>query len=688
MFWVPTSEGGVRVFGSRGGFEVGGTDVHRWLVRLLPFLDGTHSLAELTKSLTPVRREKVESIVERLYRRGLLEDVGKERAHSLSQVEQRLYASQLDYLAQHTDAAGQRFQSYRERQVLVLGEGLMSSALLAAALRSGCRLITLALVDPDEASAARAYAIAGTARQAEDPRCIVIEPIPPGATAVHHRTELERLVAESGAVIHLSKDHKLASALDRWCAKYDKVLAQGVVAGRQAWLGPVNGPGAYDWPWAAAGRRLSCWPSNHVEPTGDAAAEEALNGPQCAMAANALVQRLVNYTTGIDGGSTGKVLRLDLASLSTSTHQFLPHPLALPAEPRTAAEFLRRISELQTGPALADASFARAAAACLDERAGILAGLDERHFHQLPFWVAEVRVSDPVGLLALRGASPKVYGAGFEFSTARHRAVRRALLLYASAVLDQRRLVHRHGAPAGRADGQETGNALWGWRIDDGQACLLPVRQVFGTNDDYRSALPLGVASGSSFHAAVEAALLQHCEALTVAASRTSQEVRTVDLAHAELDDVGRRLLSILRLLGADVRAYEITGALAVPTFTLYLGDRAVTHIARWTPAEALRDGLEQVLLAHQSLVAGEPEYHPPAVPTWLRPQRPLSPYGPYAPTPAASLAGDERVFALARALLRHGWRPVVVPLDHDPALSKVMPYALRVIMETGEDAG
>jgi hypothetical protein len=274
-----------------------------------------------------------------------------------------------------------------------------------------------------------------------------------------------------------------------------------------------------------------------------------------------------------------------------------------------------------------------------------------------------VAVSDPVGHLAARGAAPVVHGAGLEFATARHRAARRGLELYASAMLDRRLLLAADGkTPAPIGDGW-----LWGWALDGSGPRLVPASAVFPSDGSL-----VGVASGPTWASALELALLAHCqEAALAEALAAPTPLPAIPLDLVPLDEVGQRLVRVLRAARAPLAAHDLTGTLGVPTCTLCLGERAVAHASGATLAEALREALEQALLAWQADLTGQPEYRPAPVadlPPALR-GRPREP-------PAGA-----RASSLATALRARGSLPVAVPLDHDPALAAVLPYALRVVL-------
>ncbi len=648
VHWVPTGSGGVHAVTSRGRFTLPGGDGHRWVTRLTPFLDGTHTVAQLTASVPPERRAKVEEVLRWLHRHGLVRDLSRERPHTLTDADQRRYAGTLRYLAEHTEAAGHRFQRYRNSPVLVVGAGAALVTLLRATLRAGSRQVTV--VDTGAADRDRLVDVVSAAVRVDpDQMCTLLD-----------GEATPELVGAVDLVMHVAGPDTLprAEKLDALCADRGAALCQAVIADGEAWLGPVSDPDDPATQWTAAWRRLGTWP---------AAAPSLVDDGVLDLLAAQLVLRCLRRLTGIDDAAGHTVVRLDTGTLGTSIHPFTPHPLAVPATAQTAGDFSRRIAELRAAPEAGDADFSRAASSLVDEHTGVLTYLGERSFQQLPLWVTEATVTDP------RGVAATVHGAATGFTTARHRAARRALELYASAMFDRRRLLAADGTvpdvPPPPGDGW-----LRGWRLDDRGERLVPASAVFTTAPGGPH-LPAGVASGPTWAAAVETGLLRLCRELTVADALTAAgpfpavELDRAGLDGTALDEAGQRMLGILRLFRAPVTAYDITGALGVPTYAVYLDGRPVAYAAGWSPADALRDGLEQAVLACQSDLAGEPDYRPPPVPGLLNRAREGRP----SPPPA----GYARVVDVLAARVGP---PVAVPLDHDPALATALPFAVRVV--------
>jgi len=710
VFWSSVDDRGVYAFGCRGGFALNEPDIHRWIERLAPFLDGTRTLGDLAKSLTPERRRRVEEIVHLLHRHGMIEDLSGDEPHGLSDLAQRVYAGQIRYLAQHVEAAARRFEHYRRRQALLMGAGESLLALVQATLRSGVQSITIGVTGERVTDQERLRDILDEAHHRDPEQSWTWLEIDPHGGRHGDDQRLAPLIEDADLVVSVSDASSLGgpASLERLCVRLRKVCCQAIIdiARDQAWVGPVcdpETPGGSSWEGArrrighlASVADVASGPDPFSDRTDDDASRRQPPRSSAALVAASLSLRCFRHLCGVAKEDAASVVVIDLARLSTRTHRFASHPLAVAAAPRNAAQRKARIAELEAGPVIDDLTFARAAALFVDERVGILTSLDEKHYQQLPLWVTEAQASDPVGILAVRGVSGVVHGAALDFAPARHRAVRAALELYASAMLDERLVVGHDGrsmpSDAGSAPGAR--GWLWGWRLDGGGERLVPVQavfdSVFGSKANGHARLPVGVASGPSWAAAIEAALLRRVaqvtltEALETESAFPAIPLDEIPIDGAPLDAVGLRLLHILRRAGAQVTAQDITGRLQIPAFALYLGKRttATAQAAGWTAADALRDGLERVLLAHQSALTGETQYAPPPLPPL-----PFSGSGSRTAAGASRAAGwpawnerPARVAEVARALASRYGLAVAVPLDHDPALNSALPYAVRIV--------
>jgi hypothetical protein len=444
-------------------------------------------------------------------------------------------------------------------------------------------------------------------------------------------TELARLLARSGAqrvriaadvataanadlVVQVSDrlvpEHALA--VDRACRDWDLPVVHGIRRGAELWVGTDGIESAW--------RRLNRW-GGDPGPTGPLTPEAV------AAAAGLLGMTAFRVLTGVaEPADEHTVIRLELTTLRTSTHRFLPYTKDFPAG-------------VTEGPALEPETLDVAGIRLVDPRLGVLGEVSERDFVQLPLNVAAVRVA---------GWSTPVTGAGLTVKEARWRAVLAGLAAYAATTVEPARLV----------DGRVRGRRLaGGTRLVDRDA-------VFTAPDR-----PLvGVAARYTWPDAVSSALLDVCARLTVGLLPGAEPAR-LDPADLDPNQEALAYLRILEILGVRPGVDDVTGPLGVPTLAFRAGERTVAYVSAYRPRDALADGLRALVLDEQARRAGQPVYAPPEVPM----TRPAVTKGrPPAPCTEAELVD---------ALLAHGLDPVVVPLDHDVEVHRIVPYLARVVM-------
>ncbi|MBZ4323630.1 hypothetical protein [Streptomyces huiliensis] len=628
VLFVPTPDG-AHVFGAGADVALRGPAAYRLLDRLAPHLDGSTELDALVRGLPDGTRTAVERLVRRLETAGCLVDAAADLPHDLSARELDTYAAEIAFVEYHASSAARRFQTYRDSAVTVVGAGPVFTALVCSALRSGVRRLR-AVHAPDGDADPGADSTADADRLSELAAEAALRDPDQTLERVPFSDAEEARLATADAVLHVAAGPAAdrAPRLDRLCRASGTLLVQGVVLDDVAWLGPP-GPD-----WSSAWSRLRARPPYR---TGT-----FLTGPAAAVVAGHLGLAALRALAGIaEPGARTVLTRIDLETLRTSTHAFLPHPAARPAGPEPVEEFTARIGRLRAAAPSGEDEFSGAAAACFDPYTGVLRTLDEGDFTQVPLHVTEA-----VPHLADSGG-PRVFGAGRDFAEARRQAALRGLARYAAASPDPRRY-----GPDG---------TVWGWDLAGERAVPVPAGTAFSAGT--------GLAARPSWDDAVDDALGQHCARL---AAEDVAEGRTrpvpLDLADAPAGERTGRYLGLLRAAGGTVRVADIGGALGVPVLAWWLDGRPV---AAACGPDAAAEGLERALLARQSAMTDESAYAPEPPPGLGEPPAPGAPAA-WPPPPV-------RVRLLS-ALRSRGLRAVAVPLDHDPAVHEVIPFALRVV--------
>lgn len=677
-YWVVSADG-FHAFTNRGPVALGGAPIGTWVERLAPLLNGERTLAELTADLAPERRVLVERIVTLLAERGVLRETGDDESSSSGAGALDRYRAELAFVGWFRSSPARAFARHRGGSALVVGAGRLLAPVVGAGLRSGLRQVRTVVTSecPTDLEALEGEAERGRAGE-PDQRCDWTL----GGTAWADAAAV--LLEDVDAVLHVSDQPMAARAglLEALCAQHGIPVAHALTDGDEVWCVPTGRVGVDRPAWAAGWMRRAGFARSRQVPGPRASAD-------AAVVANQFVHDLLRFATGVrPPARRPQMTRIDMEDLRTSVHAFLPHPYAsIPAQ-EEEGQFLARLAELDAGPGLTEQEFSQRATALVDGRLGVFGEMTEGDFAQLPLHVTQISLADPVGLGPRGGAPTLVTGAGPDFASARYRAVLRALAVYCSRMVDPRRLHDRGGAalaPRG-SDPRETLDALRAGRLDaqvhsldlaHGRVRPLPAQHAFPAlrGGSTSPMPPCGSAAAYSWPKAVAAGLLAHCRRLTVEEALASPVgFPPVDPATVPADPVIERLLLLLAAVGEPFAIHDVTGTLGVPTFAFSLAGRTVAYCAAASAADALRDGLEQMLLSYQSRAHLQPAYAPTPVPA----------------LPARPAVGCEEsvrsgpsldVTTLVERLRRRGHTPLVVALDHDPAVHLALPAVVQVVV-------
>ncbi|MFI0980595.1 hypothetical protein ACH4SP_26750 [Streptomyces sp. NPDC021093] len=644
VLYVPT-EDGVHVFGAGADIALRGRSAYQWLDRLAPHLDGTTELDRLVGALPEDKRAAVSALVERLHGAGCLVDASEDLPHRLTGHELAMYAREIAFVEYHRSSPARHFETYRDSAVVVVGAGPVFVSLVASALRSGVRALRAVETSELPTDRARLAELAAEAAVRDPEQTLdhvaLPSPDPSGRdTALPAREEAR--IAAADAVLHVAEGPAVQRAvrLDRLCRDSGTLLVQGLVLDDVAWLGPA-GP-----PWESAWLRLGL--------RGPFRKNRFRTGPAAAVVAGQLGLAAFRVLTGVApppaAAPDAPLVRIDLETLRTSAHAFLPHPSALPAGPERAADFTARVERLRTADAPDAGEFSARAARCFDPYVGVLRRLDERGFTQLPLNVTEAVPHDE--------GAPRVFAAGLGsdaasgFAVARRRAALRGLAVYAAGAVDPRRL-----GPAA---------TVWGRDLTDGRTVAVPADRAFGTGP--------GLAARLGWAEAEAEGLGQWCADLALTDVRTGRaRPQGLRLPFAVDGSDAGRLYGLLRAAGGDVRVADIGGALGVPVLVWWQDGRP---IAATCGPDALTEGLERAVLDRQAALSGDRDYAPEPLTGVAGP-----PAGVSDGRMTAHGAGTAEMLS---ALRSRGLRPVAVPLDHDPVVHEVLPSVLRVVLVDG----
>ncbi|MEU7057406.1 hypothetical protein [Streptomyces sp. NPDC046197] len=623
VLYVPTRDG-AHVFGAGADLTLTGAAAHQWLDRLAPHLNGATHLDDLVRGLPPEKSAAVRALVDRLYEAGCLTDAAEDLPHDLTDRERDTYAAEIAFIDYYADSAARRFQTYRDSAFAVVGCGPVFVSLVCATLRSGVRRVRAVRTEESPTDTGRLAELVSEAL-GRDPLQSVDHVCADGRAALRAALDGADVVLQ----VAPGPAAERAQLLYDHCREREILLVQGVVLDDVAWLGPAGKD------WRSAWLRLGARPPYR---TG-----EFCTGPAAAVVASHLGLAALKAVTGIATAEDSMLTRIDLETLRTSRHSALPHPVAHPVPAEGRAEFAERIERLAAVAPLDEEEFSRRAARCFDPYVGVLGELDEQDFLQMPLHVTEVRTRD--------GGPGRVFGSGLDFAEARGRAALRGIARYAATAADPR------GAASGRV--------VRGWDPHHRRAVEVPFADAFAAGT--------GLAAELGWDAAVTDGLAQHCADLALA-DLADGRVRPValDAAATACEGRARRLLDLLRAAGGTTGLADIGARLGIPVLAWWQGGEPV---AVTCGPRAVADGLERVVLHRQAALDGGGPYAP-AGPARLGP--------PPGPHPRAAAVAPPDRDAMLRALAARGRQPVVVPLDHDPAVHDVLPFVLKVVLADG----
>ncbi|MEV0621987.1 hypothetical protein AB0I81_52320 [Nonomuraea sp. NPDC050404] len=739
-----------------GACTLRGRQAYAWLARLAPALTGRHTLAELTAQLPGDRRAMVEGLVGRLAEQRFVVDARQARPHGLTGAELSVYAEEIAFIGYALDSPQERFERIRRARLVLTGEGPLLEALVGACVGTGWRHVTI--IGPDPGPAARAANAARrdpaqefrTLTTATDPAApgwvIAGDPDAPDRVIAGDADKPDRVIAgdvdapgwvipgDADVVLQVSADLDSLVATARACEAAGVVLGQVYAGPSEVWMSQVGRPSVTA---AESGWHRLAGLSGAVPVAPD---EDLLAGPVPTVVAAMPALACFSHVTGLDTGSERTLTRVDLRTLDTLPHRFLPHPRAA-TRPGGGPEAIEELTKALaphapapgTAPALGIAPapgiapsadvepselLGRLTEELVDSRLGLLGMLDEQALAQSPLAVCQAVVSDPFGALPGWAPRPRAFGWGPDQRTARLRCLLAALATYGLLALapDRKgtiwgvnlpdglphpvpetslRLTGR-GTSTGTGIGTGTGTGT-GVSNGSGSGSGTGIGTSTGTGTPRP---PIGTGAGLSWLEALAAGLRSHCEHLLATHLSATPD--------HQADPAGP----------AGTSAPAATSTAGTPTAGTFTTATLATDRAESTARlETREDPLAEALL-RQLMLAGEtPQIRDhtdvlgvPAVAltipgretlvsvaatvpdavrdalerVLLRWQSRTTDQHAYAEArPFWSPDGDpaEAVRTMAGALRRAGKVPVAVPLDGDPEAFRLLPFVTRVVL-------
>lgn len=394
---------GIYLRGNHNRLILKGKSLYALLKHLVPHLNGDITLEELTGGLDADRKRMVTNLLEKLFTHQFLRDTSQDQPHTLLPLELETYASGIAFIESFQTSAAYRFQQFRNQRLLLIGSGPGLTSLVQASLQCGARKISAIVTPEDGADFYQKTRNLFANPAPEEDACVL------SIRSWENEAEMREIIQASDAVLHIAERPMLARAklLNRLCIEQQKTLLQAILVDDYAWIGPLVSPGN-EGCWECAWRRLQANLTDHSDqfshnifqdqPT--TSGNQALSIPRATMIANRLLFGLFHYFTQTGPTETaGKVVELNLATLLSESHAFLPHPHCLacqhPVVP-TASQFLEQIQRLQQQEPIDPEMLLKNLAPCVDARLGLFTAFDTSSFVQAPLAVYKVNLSNPM----------------------------------------------------------------------------------------------------------------------------------------------------------------------------------------------------------------------------------------------------------------------------------------------------
>lgn len=619
VFFLPV-EDGVYLKNNQCAFTLRGKTIYAWLEQLVPYLTGDHTLEALCRDLTQDKKTMLSNLVNLLMERGFIKEVVEDEGHNLSQAELEIYRSQIEFIDYFQNLAASRFERFRTARVLLIGSDFTVASAAHSLMDSGLRRINLLFTGEDEARRLRIlqYVEHFSGKDA------LIEFHEQAAINWQQADSVTRLIADYDIVLHASDTLMLdrVRLLNRCCVGQGKIFLQGMMVDGVGWVGPLALPGEAGC-WECAWQRyLSASPS--ATGRSDAGSEicrkeEYFSPTAAAIVGNTITFEIFKHLTGAgEPEPHTRVFFLNLETLETSFHSFLPHPVCStcsPEPPQTASEILKQFEEIkeQQATGVWD-DFSHRAQELVDERFGIFTRFGPGDLAQLPLTRCEAAIANQ----EQENQSPatrNVIAAGRSHYEAQYWAARGGLETYLSLLADERRFIY--GTFAELNQEAINPNRIWGrgpeeisceeklawvygYDLLKHQPRLVPAASVFPRSKWNRTQKfdigATGLASGHSLDEVIARGILSFVRARAVKKlQQAASDISLVSLASLD-DPESLSYLGMISRYEKAIGVYDISNGLQVPTLAFSLDSRIVAYSAHFNDVLALRDGLKQVI--------------------------------------------------------------------------------------------
>jgi putative thiazole-containing bacteriocin maturation protein len=304
LFIYPEPNKGVYLRNNVTSVRMDGSTIERWLEKLIPMLDGSLTLGEITNGLPEPYKEQVYKISDVLFENGFVRDVSQDLSHELPDHTLKKYASQIEYINHLKDSGAYRFQTYRETKVAVISTGPLLYSLVRSLIESG--LPAFSIFPTQKNDETKLQKMIADAKAADSDTLISIKQAEKNNESLH---PFECIIYGSDG-----DDLDQLRATQDFCKEHGKIFLPVTIEKNTAFAGPIVSAESHAC-WESAYRRL-----HHKD-------SYSPSSTAVSMLANVAVFEFFKTITGVQETIKDSLIyRLNLETLEGSWHPVIPHP--------------------------------------------------------------------------------------------------------------------------------------------------------------------------------------------------------------------------------------------------------------------------------------------------------------------------------------------------------------------------
>ncbi|MFD1356869.1 bacteriocin maturation protein [Fictibacillus halophilus] len=307
LFIYPEPNKGVYLRNNVTSVRMEGSTIEKWLEKLIPMMDGSLTLGEITNGLPEPYKEQVYKISDVLFDNGFVRDVSQDLPHQLSESILTKYASQIEYINHLKDSGTYRFQKYRDTKVAVLSSGSLLYSLVQSLIDSG--LPAFSIFPAQRTDENRLHKMIADAKAADPTTLISIIPLEKNSENLQ----------PFDYIIYGSEGNDLNQlrTIQEFCKKQGKTFLPVTIEKNTAFAGPIVTVESSAC-WNSAYRRL-----HQTEET----ISYSSSSTAVSLLANVAVFELFKMITGVqEKNKDSLIYRLNQETLKGSWHPVIPHP--------------------------------------------------------------------------------------------------------------------------------------------------------------------------------------------------------------------------------------------------------------------------------------------------------------------------------------------------------------------------